>query len=270
MTLLALCGGLLGVLFMVPLRRYLIAASTASCRIPRARPAPESWWRARSAALAPRYVFLGLAPGPLFKAVVGWLKVLPDHVQFSIPFLRKGQLGMEMSAALFGVGYILGPASRLDHGRRRPALVAGDHPGHRLVGSGRVEPLYPETVLPISEMSPSLIWTRYVRYIGAGAVATGGLITLIRSIPTMVESFRSAPVRSRALGRRGAGGPRTDRDLPLKAVIGAGILFLVLTLRARHLLDLPSVGARALAAVWSSSRPSSSSPSRRASSAWSA
>jgi uncharacterized oligopeptide transporter (OPT) family protein len=56
-------------------------------------------------------------------------------------------------------------------------------------GEGRVEPLYPENALTIAEMSPSLLWTRYVRYIGAGAVATGGVITLIRSMPTMIESF---------------------------------------------------------------------------------
>ncbi|HEX6198988.1 MAG TPA: OPT/YSL family transporter, partial [Thermoanaerobaculia bacterium] len=99
-------------------------------------------------------------------------------------------------------------------------------------GEGRPVPLYPETELLISQMEPGQIWNRYVRYIGAGAVATGGLITLIRSIPTMVESFR---IGTRQLRERlgaaedAAAEPRTARDLPLK-VIGLGLLALVAVL----------------------------------------
>ena len=101
-------------------------------------------------------------------------------------------------------------------------------------GEGRMAPLYPETALTITEMSPSLIWTRYVRYIGAGAVATGGLVTLIRSVPTMIESFRigSRQIRERlGSNMRGATVLRTDQDLSLLTVGGgACLIFGVLAL----------------------------------------
>jgi putative OPT family oligopeptide transporter len=118
-------------------------------------------------------------------------------------------------------------------------------------GEGRMVPLYPETVLPIAEMSPSLLWTRYVRYIGAGAVATGGLITLVRSIPTMLESFR---IGARQIRRRMGGapddGPRTESDLSLRVVgLGTAAIFLTLTLAPWAFSTLPGVAARALAAL---------------------
>jgi putative OPT family oligopeptide transporter len=94
-------------------------------------------------------------------------------------------------------------------------------------GAGRSLPLYPETELLIAEMSPGQIWNRYVRYIGAGAVATGGLVTLLRSIPTMIESFRvgARQIRARLAERAGGGAeePRTERDLSLVVVAAGGL-----------------------------------------------
>ena len=219
MTLLALCGGLLGVLFMVPLRRFLIAREHGHLPYPEGTACAEVLAASEVGGGRARNVFWGLGAGALVKFVTGWARVVPAEVEFRIPFLRKGQLGLDVSAALFGVGYILGP--------RISAVMVGGGLLSSLViipaiawwGEGRAAPLYPETALAIAEMSPGLLWSRYVRYIGAGAVATGGLITLIRSIPTIAESFRvgARQLRER-LGQGGEAVLRTERDLSLRTV----------------------------------------------------
>jgi uncharacterized oligopeptide transporter (OPT) family protein len=141
-------------------------------------------------------VFLGLGAGLGFKFLFGWLAALPAHLNVAVPGLLKARVGIKMSAALFGVGYILGPriASIMVAGGLLSSLVI--IPGSAYWGAEWSEPYFPETELTIAEMSASQIWNRYVRYIGAGAVAAAGLITLIRSIPVMVASFRlGAPKR---------------------------------------------------------------------------
>ena len=223
MTLLALCGGLLGVLFMVPLRRYLIVREHGNLPYPEGTACAEVLVASETGGARAKNVFLGLGLGALFKAVVGWLRVVPDEVHLRIPFLRKGEVGCDVSAALFGVGYILGPriAAIMVGGGLLSSLVI--IPALAWWGGDRTAPLYPETVQLIADMEPGRIWTRYVRYIGAGAVATGGLVTLLRSIPTMIESFKvgAKQIRERigAAGNAGADDePRTERDLPLKVV----------------------------------------------------
>ncbi len=172
-----------------------------------------------------RFVFYGLAAGATFKLMTSWLKVIPDHLTLKIPFLRKGELGMDVSAALFGVGYILGPrvASIMVGGGLLSWLVI--IPAIDWWGASRLVPLYPETQMLITDMSASQIWTRYVRYIGAGAVATAGILTLIRSLPLMLESFRvgARQLRSRVSTDSPQATPRTDRDLTLW-VVGAGVI----------------------------------------------
>jgi putative OPT family oligopeptide transporter len=157
---------------------------------------------------------------------------------------------VSVSAPLLGVGYILGP-------RIATVMVAGGALSSLVIiplihqwGAGLADPVFPETVKLIRDMSPAEIWNRYVRYIGAGAVATGGIITLIRSVPTMVESFR---LGMGAL-RRGENGSavleRTERDLSFKTVLGvAAAILLVLTFVPGILGFLESVAVRALASV---------------------
>ena len=200
-----------------------------------------------------RNVFLGLGVGALIKAVTGWLRAVPDGLQISVPFLKKAQLGSDVSAALLGVGYILGP-------RIATVMVGGGLlswlviiPSLATWGTGRPEPLYPETVLPLDAMGPSLLWTRYVRYIGAGAVATAGLITLLRSVPLMVESFRFGARQLRARLSDGGGGPaiaRTEQDLPLRVVgVGAALVFAVLVFVPLVFSSIEIAIGRAVAAL---------------------
>ncbi len=123
-------------------------------------------------------------------------------------------------------------------------------PAINLWGAGLTEPLFPETEVLIRDMSSGEIWNRYVRYIGAGTVATAGIITLIRSIPTMIESFKLGlgHLSSRTEGPLSV--ERTDHDLSFKTVIGVSlIVLLVLTFVPGILGYIDSVGVRALASI---------------------
>ncbi|MDX1380494.1 MAG: oligopeptide transporter, OPT family, partial [Xanthomonadales bacterium] len=252
MTLLAMAGGLLGVLFMIPLRRFLIQREHGNLPYPEGTACAHVLVANEAGGGHARNVFIGLGAGAAYKALTGWVRVLVDEAHLKVPFLRKGELGMDLSPALFGVGYILGP-------RIATVMVAGGLLSSLIIipmidwwGTGR-PPLYPETVKTIAEMSAGEIWTRYVRYIGAGAVAAAGIMTLVRSFPVMIESFKigAGELKERIGDAEAAEAqPRTERDLPLK-VVGFGILGIVLVLA---LVEAP-FGAlentlqRALAAV---------------------
>ncbi|HSN51573.1 MAG TPA: oligopeptide transporter, OPT family, partial [Woeseiaceae bacterium] len=251
MTLLAMCGGLLGVLFMIPLRRFLIEREHGKLPYPEGTACAEVLVANEIGGGRARFVFYGLAGGALFKFLTSWIRVIPGDLHVNIPLLKKGQLGMDLSAALFGVGYILGP-------RIAAVMVGGGLlswlviiPAIAWWGDARTAPLFPETVNLIRDMEPGQIWTRYVRYIGAGAVATAGIVTLIRSIPVMISSFR---IGASQLGERVAAGAvpveRTSNDLPLRVVgIGALAIALVLVLVPQVFGAVGGIGIRVVAAA---------------------
>ena len=254
MTLLAMSGGLLGILFMIPLRRFLIEREHGKLPYPEGTACAEVLVANEVGGGKARFVFYGLAGGAFFKFLTSWINVIPGDLHTKIPLLKKGQLGMDLSAALFGVGYILGP-------RIAAVMVGGGLlswlviiPAIAWWGEARTEPFYPETINLIRDMEPSQLWTRYVRYIGAGAVATAGIITLIRSIPVMVSSFR---IGSQQLTERMAAGAqptettnRTGADLPLR-VVGIGVLAIaaVLVLVPQVFGAIGDVPIRAVAAL---------------------
>ncbi len=224
MTLLAMCGGLIGVLFMIPLRRFLIEREHGHLPYPEGTACAEVLVASEVGGSRARNVFFGLGIGAFFEFLVGWLKVIPAKIYTVIPGIPMAQVGMKMSAALFGVGYILGPriASVMVGGGLLSSLVI--IPIIAVWGASRTEPFYPEEMKLISQMAVGDIWERYVRYIGAGAVATAGLITLIKSIPTMIESFRIGARQLKArLGGQSEVVERTARDLSL-GYVGIGLL----------------------------------------------
>jgi putative OPT family oligopeptide transporter len=251
MTLLAMCGGLLGILFMIPLRRFLIEREHGKLPYPEGTACAEVLVANEIGGGRARFVFYGLAGGAFFKFLTSWIRVIPGDVHLKIPFIKKAEVGMDLSAALFGVGYILGP--------RIAAIMVGGGllswliiiPAIAYWGDARTVPFFPETVQLIHDMSPRQIWTRYVRYIGAGAVATAGIVTLIRSIPVMVNSFRigSAELGERVKSSTGTA-VRTGTDLPLR-VVGIGVLMIaaVLILVPQVFGAVGNVGIRAVAAV---------------------
>jgi len=251
MTLLAMCGGLLGILFMIPLRRFLIEREHGKLPYPEGTACAEVLVANEIGGGRARFVFFGLGAGALFKFLTSWLHVIPSEATLKIPFLKKGEVGMDLSAALAGVGYILGP-------RIAAIMVGGGLLSWLLIipviaywGDARTEPFFPETAQLIRDMSAGQIWSRYVRYIGAGAVATAGIITLIRSIPVMISSFR---IGAAQFGERVSGGSapadRTESDLPLRVVgIGVIVIALVLILVPHVFGAVGGVGIRSVAAL---------------------
>jgi putative OPT family oligopeptide transporter len=253
MTLLAMCGGLLGVLFMIPLRRFLIKGEHGRLPYPEGTACAEVLVANEVGGSSARYVFYGLGLGAFFKFLTSWIQVIPADAWARLPFIRKGELGLDLSPALFGVGYILGPriaAVMVGGGLLAWVLII---PGIAWWGDAFTAPVFPESAALIRDMTPSQLWSRYIRYIGAGAVATAGIITLIRSIPVMVESFRigTSQIRER-VGDDGAAVTvlRTDHDLPLK-FIGLALLavMLFLALVPQVFGAVGSIGVRLIAAV---------------------
>jgi putative OPT family oligopeptide transporter len=248
MTLLATAGGLLGVLAMIPLRRYLIKQEHGNLPYPEGMACAEVLVAAEGGGRRASGVFWGIGIGMLFKLITDGLKLFHSKLIINLPF--KAALSVSVSPALMGVGYILGLriAAVMVSGGLLSALVI--IPALNWWGSGLDTPLFPEQVKLIRDMTATEIWNRYVRYIGAGAVATGGILTLIRSIPTMVESFRLGIGQLADTSGENKVQDRTDRDLPLGFVaICVLSILLVLTFVPGILGYLDATLLRALAAL---------------------
>lgn len=248
---LAMVGGLMGVLFMIPLRRYLIRKEHGKLPYPEGTACAQVLIAADAGGARAGNVFLGLGIGAAYKFLAKGLGLWKEKIFYEIPGIKNAQLGLHATPAMLAVGYILGY-------RVAAIMVSGSLiswvvliPLMTLVGEHLTVPIYPEATQIISEMTPSQIWTRYIRYIGAGAVAFGGIVTIIRSIPTMMASFKIAIA---AMKKRVAPGEtdntvRTDRDLSLKWVLyGTGLIVSVLVLVPFILGENATMGMRLLAA----------------------
>lgn len=247
LTLLAMAGGLIGVLAMIPLRRYLIAQEHGRLPYPEGLACAEVLVASQAKAKQAWPVFSGLGIGVLAQVVTDGLKVVAGEFKLALP--GKASLAASVSPALIGVGYILGVrvATVMVAGGLISALIL--IPGIALWGAERTAPVFPEQAQLIRDMSSGAIWNRYVRYIGAGAVATAGILTLIKSIPVMLESFRLALARLKQAGGEQAQ-ERTDRDLSLHTVLASvAVIVAVLTFVPGILGFLDSIPARAVAAV---------------------
>jgi len=248
-TLLAMAGGLIGVLFMVPLRRYLIKQEHGELPYPEGMACAEVLVAAESGGKQAQGVFWGLGVGMFFQLLTQGLKLVKSAWEVGLPF--KASIAAKVNAPLLGVGYILGI-------RIATVMVAGGAlssliiiPLINLWGQGQGAPVFPETEILIRDMTSGQIWDRYIRYIGAGAVATAGIITLIKSIPTMIESFKIGLGQlNKKVGGAFSQVDRTDDDRSLKTVgIFLGLILLALTLTPGVLGYLDTIPARAIAAV---------------------
>src|SRR6184192_2363974 len=215
-AILALLGGFLGIAAMVPLRRLLIVRSADELPYPEGTACAEVLRATTSAAAGGRWIFIGLAVGAVVKIALGAFVLIPSSLAMTLPVLPKAEVALEIAPALLAVGYILGyrQSAILVSGSLVSAIVLT--PLIALVGAGLAAPMFPETKMPIAAMTAAQIWSRYVRYIGAGAVAAAGLVAVARALPTMWSSFRAV---ARGLRRGGApagdeGVERTDRDVP--------------------------------------------------------
>jgi putative OPT family oligopeptide transporter len=256
MAMLAMLGGLLGILFMIPLRRFLIVQEHGKLPYPEGTACAEVLKASETGGARAGNVFLGLGIGAVYKFFLSFLQLWNDKVTTAIPGLKKGQIGIETTPALLGVGYILGFRISL-------IMVAGGLiswviliPIIAYYGEGLTSPLFPETVKLITDMTPSEIWNRYIRYVGAGAVAFGGIITIIRSIPIMIKSFKLSVDEVKTRMRRGSGSTgqvkvdRTQADIPLSYMAaGVGIIVLILALVPHVLGTVESFPMRLVAAL---------------------
>ena len=229
---LSFLGALLGIAAMVPLRRLLIVRGHDELPYPEGTACAEvlraTARETGGAASASAWIFRGMAVGAAVKLLVSLAYLMPDELRVAVPVLPKAELALEIAPALIGVGYILGY-------RQSAVCVAGAlisalaiTPLIAWLGASLQAPLYPETTRLVADMSAGDIWSRYVRYIGAGAVATAGILTVLRGLPTMVDAFVAV---ARGLGgdaaRGGTAVERTDRDLPGAFVFG-GVAIVVL------------------------------------------
>jgi len=235
-VVLAFLGALLGISAMVPLRRMLIVDAHAELPYPEGTACAEvlraTDRAAAGAASASRWIFLGIAVGAGVKVLISLAYLVPDELRAAVPVLPKAELALEIAPALIGVGYILGyrQAAVCFAGALISAIVIT--PLIAWMGGAMTRPLYPETTRLVVDMAAGDIWSRYVRYIGAGAVATAGILTVLRSLPTMVGAFAAVARGVQAQGGIGVGagasaGVRTERDLPAAFVFG-GVATVVL------------------------------------------
>ena len=248
LTLLAMSGGLIGVLAMVPLRRYLIRGEHGNLPYPEGMACAEVLVAAEEGGEQASGVFWGIGTGMLFKLITDGLKIVPGEFAIQLPF--RASVSAAVSPPLIGVGYILGIriATIMVAGGALSALII--IPAIYLWGSGLAEPLFPETELLIRDMTSGQIWNRYIRYIGAGAVATGGIITLIKSIPTMIESFRLGVGQISRRSGEVVEAVRTDRDLSFGLVLGfVAAVLLMLTVVPGVLGEIDSIWVRGLASL---------------------
>ena len=225
-TLIALCGGILGVLFMVPLRNALIVKEHATLLYPEGTACADVLLAGEEGGANASTVFSGMGLAAIFKFVVDGLKLLPADVAAAFKSF-KGEIGMEVYPALLGVGYIVGPkiASYMFVGSLMGWMVI--IPMICLFGPDTW--MYPAaegtTIAQLyANGGASAIWSTYVKYIGAGAIATGGIISLIKSLPLIVTTFRDSMKSMK--GSKNTSTERTAQDLPMQFIL-LGVIAMV-------------------------------------------
>ena len=241
-TLIALCGGVLGVLFMVPLRNALIVKEHETLLYPEGTACADVLLAGEEGGANASTVFSGMGLAAAFKFVVDGLKVLPSDVAFAFKSF-KGEIGMEVYPALLGVGYIVGP-------QIASYMFVGS-----LIGWMVIIPLIclfgPDTWLYPADVGKTIadlyaaggaakIWSTYVKYIGAGAIATGGIISLIKSLPLIITTFRDS-IKSMK-GGKNTNTARTAQDLPMQMIL-FGIVAMILIIWVVPAIPVTLLGA---------------------------
>src|SRR6267154_5826402 len=222
----AVLGGLLGILLMIPLRRALIVKEAKTLVYPEGTACAEVLISGEKGGTTAKTVFAGLGIGSvfaLFYKAFGFFKDIPEKI-FGKTY-DGGNISLEVGPELLGVGYIIGTRIALTMGAGGILSSLVLMPAIKMLGNSATQPIYPATKL-IHDMTPDDVWHQYILYIGAGAVAAGGIISLFKSLPTIVGGAMRG-----MKSLRGATGPagtlRTDRDIPLPVVAIGSLLIVV-------------------------------------------
>ena len=225
---LALIGGWLGVLFMIPLRRQLIVKEHGNLLFPEGTACADVLVAGERGGSFASSVFWGLGIGGVYTWLKNSMHLWTDQPEYRPKWLPGASFRMDITSEYLGVGYIIGP-------KTSATIFAGGVfswlvliPAIRFFGQNLAAPLYPSTI-PIAQMSPDQMWSSYVRPIGAGAVAAAGLITLLRTMPTIVGAL-TAGLKDVRAQRNGAAAQadRLERDLPIKFVLVGSLVILVM------------------------------------------
>ncbi|MFQ9418819.1 MAG: OPT family oligopeptide transporter [Lachnospiraceae bacterium] len=232
-TLIALFGGILGVLFMIPLRKALIVEEHGTLPYPEGMACAEVLLAGEEGGSNASTVFAGMGLGAAFKFIVDGLKIVPSDI--ATPNIKgyAGQIGVEIYPALIGVGYICGPSisSYMFAGGiiawlvLIPAVVffGGSIDFATLGNTG----LAGQTIAEVYEANgASAIWSNVIKYVGAGAIATGGVISLLKSLPLIIKTFAGAMKSLK--NTSGGTNVRTDRDLKMPVVLGIILIVIIL------------------------------------------
>src|SRR6266566_16306 len=223
-TVLAIAGGLMGVLMMIPLRRALIVKEHGNLPYPEGTACAEVLIAGERGGIHAKTVFQAFGIAFVYKFLMTALKVWQEYPGKVIRSFQGAEVRVEASPELIGVGYIIGPriAGYLFAGGCLAYIVL--MPAIKLFGSAMTEPMFGTTKL-IRDMNAGEIRAAFVFYIGAGAVASAGIIALARSLPTIVGAFRAgfADMRASRLGQAVAAKLRTDDDLPISVTVFGSI-----------------------------------------------
>ena len=221
--LIALVGGFLGIIFMVPLRQALIVEEHGVLPFPEGTACSEVLLAGEEGGSKAGYVFAGLGLSSLYKLLSDGMHLFPNEISYDFQNYKGASAGIQMLPALAGVGYICGP-------KISSYMLAGGilswfvlMPLIALFGGEGI--IFPG-LKPVSLMKPSELWGTYIKYIGAGAVAAGGIISLIKSFPLIVKTFRQT-MKSLSKGQGQTKLSRTQQDLPLPILL---ILLCVISL----------------------------------------
>ena len=223
--ILATLGGVLGVLLMIPMRRYIIVKEHGKLPFPEGTACAEILKSGERGGGRAVMALMGIGVGALYKVACNGLHLFRETFSWVLPWFEKTKVSIDATPALLGVGYIIGP-------RIAAVLFAGGAMGWwvliPLIKMFDLSPdlIYPGTI-PVSQMSADDIWSNYIRYMGAGAVATGGLLSLFHIAPIIWKTMHHG-VRE-LFQRKSRGMVRTDRDISLKWLI-LGSIAIILTL----------------------------------------
>lgn len=220
----SLLGGILGVLFMIPLRQYLIVKEHGRLPYPEGTACAGVIVAGEKGGEKAKLVFLGVLIGGIYKFLMSGMKLWHEEPEWHIPGIKNLIFGFDSMPALLAVGYIVGP-------RISAVMLAGGLLGWwvfipiiSFLGAHLNAAVYPATEL-ISNMDAWAIWDRYIRYIGAGAVAFGGLVSLVSSLPTIFSSFKAGFLELIKGFRFDSNiKTRTNKDIPMMYVLGGIVL----------------------------------------------
>lgn len=221
--LVALFGGILGVCFMVPLRQALIVEEHGTLPFPEGTACAEVLLAGEEGGAKAGTVFKGLGIAAVYKFVADGLHLFPSEIGYAFKSYAGSQIGIQVLPSLAGVGYICGPkiSSYMLAGGTLSWFVL--MPLIALFGGDAT--IFPGTD-PISSMAPGDLWGSYIKYIGAGAVAAGGFISLIKTFPLIIRTFKQA-MASMSKKHANKDALRTERDLPMPVLLAIVVVIII-------------------------------------------